>query len=128
MAVRESQNVKVFMSVVHYLPPSDLNTSFSKHFSIFIKKATDSSFVNPCDSNILKKTFRHSKGRQWTIIEKDVMDEIIYKTDNSRNRLMLELMARGGMRQPMQVDPERLLKSSVKLFSGMLISPSLSDI
>ena len=26
------------------------------------------------------------------------MDEIIFKTDNFRNRLMLELMARGGMR------------------------------
>jgi len=64
----------------------------------FIKNSTDSSFVNPCDSSILKKTFRHSKGRQWTIIEKDVMDEIIFKTDNPRNRLMLELMARGGMR------------------------------
>ncbi len=64
----------------------------------FIKNATDSSFVNPCDSNLLKKTFRHSKGRQWSIIEKDVMDEIIFKTDNPRNRLMLELMARGGMR------------------------------
>ncbi len=64
----------------------------------FIKNATDSSFVNPCDSSILKKTFRHSKGRQRTIIEKDVMDEIIFKTDNPRNRLMLELMARGGMR------------------------------
>jgi len=64
----------------------------------FIKNSTDASFVNPCDSSILKKTFRHSKGRQWTIIEKDVMDEIIFKTDNPRNRLMLELMARGGMR------------------------------
>ena len=42
-------------------------------------------------SSILKKTFRHSKGRQWPIIEKDVMDEIIFKTDNPRNRLMLEL-------------------------------------
>ncbi len=29
---------------------------------------------------------------------RDVVDEIIFKTNNSRNRLMLELMARGGMR------------------------------
>jgi hypothetical protein len=26
----------------------------------FIKNSTDPSFVNPCDSSILKKTFRHS--------------------------------------------------------------------
>ncbi|MCK5163000.1 MAG: hypothetical protein KAJ25_10320 [Desulfobacula sp.] len=30
--------------------------------------------------------------------DKDVIDEIIFKTDNRRNRLMLDLMARGGMR------------------------------
>ena len=47
---------------------------------------------------MLSKTFRLAKGFQWTILEKDVVDEIIFKTDNHRNRLMLELMARGGMR------------------------------
>lgn len=58
----------------------------------------DSSFVNPCDTTLLKKTFRHSKGRQWSILEKDIVDEFIFKSDKPRNRLMLELMARGGMR------------------------------
>ena len=32
------------------------------------------------------------------ILEKDVIDEINFRTANPRNRLMLELMARGGMR------------------------------
>ena len=32
------------------------------------------------------------------IIEKETVDEIIFRTDNVRNRLILELMARGGMR------------------------------
>ena len=45
----------------------------------------------------MKKTFRLAKGRQWIILEKDAVDEIIFRTDNSRDRLMLELMARGGM-------------------------------
>ena len=31
-------------------------------------------------------------------LEKEVVDEIIFRTTNPRNRLMLELMARGGMR------------------------------
>ncbi len=31
-------------------------------------------------------------------MEKDVVDEIIFRTSNVRNRLILELMARGGMR------------------------------
>ena len=34
----------------------------------------------------------------WEIIEKDLIDEIIFRTEKPRNRLILELMARGGMR------------------------------
>ena len=32
------------------------------------------------------------------MIEKDLIDEVIFRTDNLRNRIMLELIARGGMR------------------------------
>lgn len=31
-------------------------------------------------------------------LEKDIVDEIVFRTRNPRNRLMLELMARSGMR------------------------------
>jgi integrase len=31
-------------------------------------------------------------------LEKEAVDEIIFRTEDPRNRLMLELMARGGMR------------------------------
>ena len=31
-------------------------------------------------------------------MEKETVDEIIFRTTNQRNRLILELMARGGMR------------------------------
>jgi integrase len=46
----------------------------------------------------LKKLFKHPKPNQWEILEKDMVDEIIFRTVNPRNRLMLELMARGCMR------------------------------
>jgi integrase len=69
-----------------------------KTFFNFTKNTTDSNIANPCDTPVLSKMFRLAKGHQWTILEKDVVDEIIFKTDNHRNRLMLELMARGGMR------------------------------
>lgn len=69
-----------------------------KTFFNFIKNTSDSNITNPCDTPVLRKLFRLAKGHQWTILEKDVVDEIIFKTDNHRNRLMLELMARGGMR------------------------------
>jgi len=47
---------------------------------------------------MLKKLFRPSGPIRWTIFEKEMVDEIIFGTTQPRNRLMLELMARGGMR------------------------------
>ena len=34
----------------------------------------------------------------WKIIENDLIDEIVFRTMKPRNRIMLELMATGGMR------------------------------
>jgi len=42
--------------------------------------------------------FKRSQIIQWNIIEKDTIDEIIFRTINPRNRVMLELMTRSGMR------------------------------
>ncbi len=39
--------------------------------------------------------FKAKAVTSWDILEKEVVDEIIFKTENPRNRLMLELMARG---------------------------------
>jgi site-specific recombinase XerD len=47
---------------------------------------------------MIRKLYRQKVKSKWEIIEKDVIDEIIFRTANLRNRLMLELMARGGMR------------------------------
>ena len=64
----------------------------------FIKNSIDSTLQNPCDTPILRKLFKEPKATYWDILEKEVVDEIIFRTENPRNRLMLELMARGGMR------------------------------
>ena len=47
---------------------------------------------------MLRKIFRNSRGVQWKIFEKETIDEMIFKTTNTRNRLILEFMARGGIR------------------------------
>ena len=47
---------------------------------------------------MLRKLFRPTKIASWTILEKDVVDGIIFRTVKTKNRLMLELMVRGGMR------------------------------
>ena len=67
-------------------------------FFNFIKNNLISDFVSPCDSKMLRKLYRPKSTIQWDILEKETVDEIIFRTLNARNRLMLELMARGGMR------------------------------
>ncbi|MDY0042247.1 MAG: hypothetical protein RBS57_18200, partial [Desulforhabdus sp.] len=67
-------------------------------FFNFIKNNIDPGFRNPCDTPMLKKLFRARPSHNWIPLEKETVDEIIFRTSKPRNRLMLELMARGGMR------------------------------
>lgn len=67
-------------------------------FFNFIKNNLDPDFTNPCDSPLLRKLFRPKVKPQWNVLDKDTVDEIIFRTSTTRNRLMLELMARGAMR------------------------------
>jgi integrase len=69
-----------------------------KAFFNYIRNTIDFEIQNPCDTLILRKIFRASRPEQWKIIEKDSIDEIIFRTSNPRNHIMLELMAKGGMR------------------------------
>jgi integrase/recombinase XerD len=56
------------------------------------------SLTNPCNTAVIKKIFKRPQTIQWQIVDKETVDEIFLRTMNARNRLMLELMARGGMR------------------------------
>lgn len=53
---------------------------------------------NPCHSPAARNLFKKPKAYQWAIFDKDIIDEAIFRTVHVRNRLLLELMARGGMR------------------------------
>ncbi len=66
-----------------------LRYSLLSAFFNFIKTSFDPSLQNPCDSPTLRKLFREQKPIHWKIIEKDIIDEIIFRTENPRNRLML---------------------------------------
>ena len=92
-----------------------------KAFFSFTCMNVDESLSNPCDTPVLRKTFQLAHGRQWTILEKDVVDEIIFRTSKARNRSILELMARGGMRigdvlklKAVDVDDRKLLLHNPK--------------
>ena len=69
-----------------------------KAFFNFIRNTIDENIPNPCDTRTLRKIFREPKIYRRDILGKDLVDEMIFRTRNQRNRLMLELMARGRMR------------------------------
>lgn len=98
-----------------------LKYTLLKSFFNFVCDNIDNEMSNPADTPILRRTFRMPTGQQWTILDKDVVDEIIFRTSNVRNRLLLELMARGGMRvgevlnlKAKDVDDRRLLIETPK--------------
>jgi len=67
-------------------------------FFNFIISNIDERIQNPCANQLLKKLFKANTPVQWDSFEKETIDEIIFRTTELRNRLILELMARGGMR------------------------------
>ena len=67
-------------------------------FFNFFRNNIDSAIGNPCDTPMIRKLYRERVVSRWEIIEKETIDEIISRTVKVRNRLILELMARGGMR------------------------------
>jgi integrase/recombinase XerD len=96
-----SEDILVFLSTVTDGTKQNtkkLRFSLLSAFFNFIKNSIVPGCQNPCDNQALRKLFRAGKPLQVKILEKDVDDEIIFRTQNQRNRLMLELMARSGMR------------------------------
>ena len=69
-----------------------------KAFFNFIIERTHASMTNPCNDPLLSKTFRAPRMKQREIIGREVIDEIIYRCRKARDRLILELQARCGMR------------------------------
>lgn len=67
-------------------------------FYNFIIEVTEATFANPCQRPMIKKLFKGSRGTSPILLDKDVIDEIIFRTTNERDRLILELMGRAGMR------------------------------
>jgi integrase/recombinase XerD len=65
---------------------------------------------------MLKKIYKDTSVYVWDIMDKEIIDETIFRTTKMRNRLILELMARGGMRigevlnlKPMDVNERKLI-------------------
>ena len=114
-----SENILAFMSTITDGTKQNtkkLRFTLLSAFFNFVKNSLGPEVQNPCDTPALRKLFRAGKPIQLKILEKDVVDEIIFRTRNQRNRLMLELMARSGMRigevlklTPMDIDDRKAI-------------------
>ncbi|MFC1816194.1 tyrosine-type recombinase/integrase [Thermodesulfobacteriota bacterium] len=89
--------------------------SLLKAFFNFVINTVDSNLQNPCNTPILRKIFKAPKPVQWSILEKEAVDEIIFRQVDIRDRIILELMAHGGMRvsevlklRPRDIDDRKL--------------------
>ena len=66
-------------------------------FNFIIEKCT-LNMRNPCQAPLLAKSFKTPKQAARKILEKEVIEEIIYNTKTPRDRLLLELQAKCGLR------------------------------
>ena len=69
-----------------------------KAFFTFIIETTKSPMTTSWSDPLLSKTFRAPRSKQRETIGREVIDEIIYRCRKARDRLILELQARCGMR------------------------------
>ena len=54
--------------------------------------------LNPCDDLMLRKTFRAPRYKDRDVVAREIVDEIIYRCRKPRDRLIMELQARCGLR------------------------------
>lgn len=94
-------DVKEFLDLVTEGCSQGTKNSRKGHLSAFFNYVKDTwddiELSNPCESSLIRKLYRKPKKTPPEIIDKDLMDEIIYST-HGRDRLFIECMARGGMR------------------------------
>jgi integrase/recombinase XerD len=69
-----------------------------KAFFNFLINEKRHSMKNPCQDSIIVKAFKSPRMKQKDILSRESVDEIIYRSKKIRDRLILELQARCGMR------------------------------
>jgi site-specific recombinase XerD len=75
-----------------------LRYSQTKAFFNYVIEASDLNIKNPCNAGVLFKTFKNVYHRPRKILDKETVDEIIFNSRSVRDRLILELQARCGLR------------------------------
>ena len=69
-----------------------------KAFYNFIIDRSSLNMRNPCNTSLLTKAFKAPKNSPRKILERETVEEMIYKAKRHRDRLILELQAKCGLR------------------------------
>ncbi|MCK9276257.1 MAG: phage integrase N-terminal SAM-like domain-containing protein [Syntrophales bacterium] len=69
-----------------------------KAFYNFVIEKCLTNMKNPCNAPLFSQAFRAPKQVSRNILDKESVDELIYNTRNPRDRLIMELQARCGLR------------------------------
>jgi integrase/recombinase XerD len=69
-----------------------------KAFYNFIIDRCSLNMRNPCNASLLSKSFKAPKQFQRKILDREIVEEMIYNSKSQRDRLILELQARCGLR------------------------------
>jgi len=98
--VNESNIIEFISDIAGDCSPSTKNSRVGviRAFYNFIIEITEASFANPCHRPMIRKLFKCPRFSSPKLLDKDLIDEIIFRTTNERDRLILELMGRSGMR------------------------------
>lgn len=98
--ISESEIIDFISNIAGNCSPSTKNSRVSviRAFYNFIIEIADAAFPNPCLRPMIRKLFKNPRHQSPKLLDKDLIDEIIFRTTNERNRLVLELMGRAGMR------------------------------
>jgi len=98
--IKEPEIIEFISSITEGCGPATKNgrVGVIRAFFNFIIEITEADFHNPCLRPMVKKLFKCQKFTSPKLLEKDLIDEIIFRTTGERDRLILELMGRAGMR------------------------------
>jgi integrase/recombinase XerD len=69
-----------------------------KCFFNFLIEKCNLNMKNPCNAPLLSKAFKTPKQVARRILDREIVEELIYNTQTLRDRLILELQARCGLR------------------------------
>jgi integrase/recombinase XerD len=69
-----------------------------KAFFNYVIEVTEVNAKNPCNAVMLAKTYKNAPHRPRKILDKETVDELIFNARSVRDRLILELQARCGLR------------------------------